>query len=106
MVDAYMERFMELVDPAIVQTQVVDVLNEDADLAEQVEACLERAFLKELEKPAFTRQAEASSEKYAALLHAQRESRLHIDDKGAARATWLTVQVETDKEVVLHVGVG
>lgn len=105
MVDAYMERFMELVDPAIVQTQVVEVLNEDADLAEQVEACLERAFLKELEKPTFTRQAEASSEKYTALLQAQRESRLRIDDKGAARATWLTVQVESDKEVVLHVGV-
>ena len=106
MVDPYMERFMELIDPTIVQTQIIEVLNEDADLAEQFEACMERAFLKELEEPAFARQAASSSEKYTALLVAQRESRLHIDDKGAARATWLTVQVESDKEVVLRVGVG
>lgn len=102
--DDYMDRHMRIVDPVLVQTQVIEVLNEDADLAEKLEGKLSKAFLRELEKPAFSKQATASSRKYAALLAAQREARLRIAADGSARATWLTVQNE-GPEAVLHVGI-
>lgn len=102
--DEDMERYMRLVDATVVQTQIIEVLNEDADKAEKLEDKLSRAFMRELEKPAFGRQILTSSKKYMALLAAQREARMRIAADGSARATWLTVQNE-GPEAVLHVGI-
>jgi hypothetical protein len=101
-----MDRFMDLIDPMVVQEQIICVLNEDAESADVQLDRDEREFLKALAMPAFDKNVQASAEKYTQLLLSQRRARMLIDESGAARATWLTVQVEPDREVVLHVGVG
>lgn len=104
--DKDFDRYLAMVDPLIVQTQVVEALNEDADLADKVEEELANEFMRQLEEPAYQRQVIKSSQIYAALMAAQRECRMRIEADGSARATWLTVQLEADQEVTLFVGIG
>lgn len=84
------------VDADIVEQQVTEVLNADADLAE--------ALLERIEDVAERRDTPAIRRALAA---AQAECRMRVDDLGRPRATWLTVQIlPAYDEVVLHVGVG
>jgi hypothetical protein len=83
------------VDADIVEQQVTEVLNDDADLAERLLERIENVAERR-NTPAIRRALEA----------ARSECRLRIDDQGRARATWLTVQVlPAYDDVVLHVGV-
>lgn len=98
-------RMLSLIDPDILRSMVVEVLESDADLADQAEEKLAQDMLQELETPAFARMVVTESPTFHALNRAQQECRLRIAPDGSARATWLTVQVEGD-EAVLHVGIG
>ena len=60
--DKDFDRYLAMVDPLIVQTQVVEALNEDADLADKVEEELANEFMRQLEEPAYQRQVIKSSQ--------------------------------------------